>query len=224
MIPTPDLSHLSKEDYEHVYEPAEDTFILLDALEEDADFLRALNPRICLEIGSGSGCASTFLAKILGPTQALYLCTDINPRCTTATSRTGANNKVPLDPILASLFPPLRRSTSHPSTLLYDIIVFNPPYVPTDSHESTLAQGSRDLAGSWAGGVDGMELTEKVLDSLQDHLGQRGAFYLVTVARNKPDEIGKRMMLKYGFSCKVVLKRRAGREGLSVLRFTRPST
>ena len=29
----------------------EDTFILLDALEEDADALRTLKPSVCLEIG-----------------------------------------------------------------------------------------------------------------------------------------------------------------------------
>lgn len=58
MIPTPSLSHISKADYEHVYEPAEDTFILLDALEADADALRngslggqGKKPRLCVEIG-----------------------------------------------------------------------------------------------------------------------------------------------------------------------------
>ena len=74
MIPTPDLSHLTQKDYDLVYEPAgtnqsltqtcpiqtagfqiflriEDTFILLDALEQDADELRRLQPSVCLEVG-----------------------------------------------------------------------------------------------------------------------------------------------------------------------------
>lgn len=102
MIPTPDLSHLTKEDKLHVYDPAgryffstlrvepgkclsEDTFLLLDALEQDAEDLKHQRPLICLEIGcvtyplyfscvrhsrnsSGSGCVSAFLGSILGPT------------------------------------------------------------------------------------------------------------------------------------------------------------
>jgi release factor glutamine methyltransferase len=51
MLPTPSLSHLSKEDFTRVYEPAEDTFILLDALEADAERLRREKPRLVVEIG-----------------------------------------------------------------------------------------------------------------------------------------------------------------------------
>ena len=71
MIPTPDISHLTRNDYDLVYEPAgtkrseptcpwvlislfllvEDTFTLLDALEQDADELRKLQPSVCLEVG-----------------------------------------------------------------------------------------------------------------------------------------------------------------------------
>eukprot|EP00122_Pirum_gemmata_P019115 Pgem_evm1s17905 len=63
--PTPTLSHFCFEDYDNIYEPAEDTFLFLDALEKDIDYIKIRNPFVCVEIGVGSGTVITFLANLL---------------------------------------------------------------------------------------------------------------------------------------------------------------
>lgn len=44
-----------------------------------------------------------------------------------------------------------------------DILVFNPPYVPTYDDEMDGAQHDAGIAGSWAGGIDGMQVTKILL-------------------------------------------------------------
>ena len=39
-VKTPNFSHITSEDLQHIYEPAEDTFLLLDALEKDLHSLK----------------------------------------------------------------------------------------------------------------------------------------------------------------------------------------
>jgi hypothetical protein len=41
--------------------------------------------------------------------------------------------------------------------------VFNPPYVPTCDVELDDAQRDANIAGSWAGGADGMQVTDAFL-------------------------------------------------------------
>ena len=48
-----------------------------------------------------------------------------------------------------------------------DILLFNPPYVPTDSDEADEAQQGANIAGAWAGGQDGMAVTEILLDQVE---------------------------------------------------------
>lgn len=44
-----------------------------------------------------------------------------------------------------------------------DVLVFNPPYVPTESEEAQEGQEHGQISSSWAGGYDGMEVTNKLL-------------------------------------------------------------
>ncbi|EIW64937.1 putative methylase [Trametes versicolor FP-101664 SS1] len=217
MIPTPDLSHLKNEDYKHVYEPAEDTFILLDALEEDAKVLQNIKPLVCLEIGSGSGCVSAFAGRIIGSSASLYLTTDINPHACKSTKATGKQNGVSIDPLLASLTGSLRARLRH----AVDILLFNPPYVPTDTDEADEAQEAANIAGAWAGGHDGMAVTDILLEQVESLLSPRGRFYLVAVKQNDIQSICSRMLSQHGLKGEIALQRRAGREHLYVLRFTR---
>ena len=47
-----------------------------------------------------------------------------------------------------------------------DLLIFNPPYVPTEDEEAYGAQSGHDIEGSWAGGKDGMQVTDILLNEL----------------------------------------------------------
>jgi release factor glutamine methyltransferase len=47
----PDLDLLKMKDFEFVYEPSDDTFLLCDALEKDRSELIDSRPKLALEIG-----------------------------------------------------------------------------------------------------------------------------------------------------------------------------
>jgi release factor glutamine methyltransferase len=91
------MSHLRGEDFEAVYEPSDDTFLLLDALASDVACLRGQLPGICVELGSGSGAVITGLSQILsragipGSASAL-MATDLNLAANAASARTAAAN------------------------------------------------------------------------------------------------------------------------------------
>lgn len=216
MLPTPELSHLKEADYDHVYEPAEDSFALLDSLEQDVEQLRALSTLpLVLEIGSGTGIVSTFLQQSIFD-HSLHLCTDINMFACRVTQQTSQSNLVngksaSLDTVRTTLSQGLRLRN-------VDLIVFNPPYVPTCQSEIDTHTGS--ITASWAGGMDGLSITTHFLTLVPSLLAPTGLCYLLTVARNKPDEL-LRDMSAIGLRGSVALQRRAGREKLVILRIQR---
>jgi len=99
--------------------------------------------------------------------------------------------------------------------------VFNPPYVPTYDEEMEAAQGGAGIAGSWAGGADGMQVADALLRQVDGLLSPRGRFYLVSVKQNNVPHIREFMSKAFSLQSEIVLQRKAAREDLFVLRFAR---
>ncbi|KAJ2485753.1 HemK methyltransferase member 2 [Coemansia sp. RSA 2050] len=214
-LPTPDTGHLRRAEYATVYEPAEDTYLLLDALENDRAELQAQRPTVCVEIGSGSGCVSAFLGQVLSPHGALILSTDINPAANNATRETVA--KAPSESVFDQCRTRFVQALDDRLRVSIDVLLFNPPYVVTPSAEvdSTIE------AAAWAGGVRGREVLDLLMPQVPALLSPNGRFYVVAIEQNKPEEIIAQFAA-LGLAGQRVLSRRAGIESLSILRFVKP--
>lgn len=208
------------EDFEFVYEPAEDTFLLLDALEQDLDYIDK-NADTLLEIGTGSGTVITALAKALklrSTKHRRYLATDINPRaCTTAAKCANHHGLVNIEIVRSHLSAPL----SDRMCGQLDLIVFNPPYVATDDAEFEKSKNLSDISCSWAGGQGGSQLVDEFLSDCVAKLLSypHGVAYLVALECNEPSRLCKRLIETYNIKGTVVKRRVAGHESLSVIKF-----
>lgn len=248
MLPTPSTSHVP---YARVYEPAEDSFLLLDtfALPSETAFLASRFPSsstptssssppspsqpspppLILEIGPGSGVVLAFLTAhahtLFSRRDILTLGIDVNRFACRATEET-VRRAVRDDPpesgkngfgyLLGTAQGDLA-TAMRPGEV--DVLVFNPPYVPTPEvpdmtpppaastpsssspgegkakteEKTTYEEDSRLLALSYAGGKDGMEITDRLIDALPSVLSARGCAYLLLCAQNKPEEVKERI-------------------------------
>ncbi|RKP35694.1 hypothetical protein BJ085DRAFT_42878 [Dimargaris cristalligena] len=220
-LPTPDLSHLKSADYHNVYEPAEDSFLLLDALELEAPFLNdQLQPRWCLEVGAGSGIVSTFLAgQVLGSRAVdfgtCFVVTDLNPRALPVTQATWARNGLALHRLHCIQTDFIRGW--RPAAQGFDVLVFNPPYVVTSPEEVGSQPRGR-------GGIDGRQVIDQFLPIVPTILSDRGVFYLVLIEQNRPQEIISIMRDQYGLLGSIVAQRKAGIEYLYIVKFSRDTS
>lgn len=224
MLPTPYI----KCDYETVYEPSEDSFLLLDTLEVEQSYLAERFHdcfSVVCELGPGSGIVTAFLMQNGIPTKdfSIYLAADINPWALEVTIDTAKRNgctKSYLDPIQSDLNSFLRHNQ-------VDLLVFNPPYVPAEKVPDTPI--NKEETDKWLdlallGGADGMVVTDKVLNQLNEILSPKGVAYILFCARNRPESVIKKMIEKENWNIELIMHRKAGWEVLSVYRFSKSRT
>ena len=251
----PSLSHTTLSDWSHVYEPSEDTFLLCDALARDAPRIRTSGargeaPALVLELGSGSGVVSAVLLGLLrtptppaetprhqpSPTDsqaapcALCIAVDVSgPACvlTLSTAR-AAGVGARLDAVRCDFLGPLAARLKGAA----DIVVWNPPYVPTPADEvpsvGELASAGFEadpLPAAWAGGDRGRTVIDRVLPCIPLALrrpagGDKGGVaYILLLEENAPMEIAE-MLATHGLRAEIVETTRAANELLHVLRVT----
>jgi release factor glutamine methyltransferase len=271
MIPTPSTSHVS---FDNIYEPAEDSFLLLDMLSSPAEsswlcrrFSKETDqsPLLIIEVGTGSGVVLAFATansdEIFGRPDVLTLGTDINRNACTATRETvlrTIDDKRKGYPDECGTFSSQvaeKAQTEKETCFLasmnadlcaflrprnVDVLIFNPPYVPTPdlpalpvpSNEprpaSKWEKFERDsylLSLSYAGGLDGMETTNRLLDSIPEVLNPwRGVAYILLCEQNKPKKVKERIR-NWGdrWTAEILQgnEKQAGWERLAVLRIFR---
>ncbi|KAM3341848.1 hypothetical protein P3S68_026814 [Capsicum galapagoense] len=151
-----------------VYEPCDDSFALVDALVADRINLLQHQPSICMEIGCGSGYVITSLAVTLGHEGVFpyYIATDINPHALRVTSETVDAHGVYAELVNTDISSGLEKRL----TGLVDVMVVNPPYVPTPEDEV----GCEGITSAWAGGEDGRSVIDKILPAADNLLSARG--------------------------------------------------
>lgn len=255
MLPTPSTSHVC---FDRVYEPAEDSFLLLDTLSSasESEFLKhrfnaesSCAPPLVLEVGVGSGVVLAFTAanasSILGRRDVITLGTDINSFACQAASQT-IRTALTSDEHPASVFLDVINgdlaSSIRPHSV--DVFIFNPPYVPAElpdfsrhDHYNTLPAGhiatsfeqdSYLLELSYAGGEDGMIVTNRMLEQIPGILDiGRGVAYALLCAQNKP-ELVKKQIREWGAGWEAETVgssgKQAGWEKLQILRIWKRKT
>ena len=102
------------------------------------------------------------------------------------------------------------------------LVICNPPYVTTSDEElRTVKQASPATTGiysSWAGGKLGRSsVTDNLIRLLPKILSQKGVCYIVVEQCNQPKDLAEFAKI-CGLQSSLILKRRAGRELLSVMK------
>jgi len=159
-----------------VYDPAEDTFLLIEAINVAKD-------DTVLEIGTGCGLIALECARH----GANVICTDINPYAIDIAKQNYFKNKYLIKGSFevrnGDLFSAVKKDE------VFDIIIFNPPYLPTHKKDLVGGHGWFDIATN--GGIDGIKIKSfkfepQSVNILIDKIP--GKNYILFKGRNAPED------------------------------------
>ena len=179
-------------DPSQVYQPEADTYLLLDAARAEVK----PGDRV-LEIGTGSGLIADELARI-----AAVIATDINPHAVLCAKKKG------VDVVQSDLFYGIRST--------FDLILFNPPYLPTQPEERI----DDWLEHALNGGENGRVVIERFTEHVGQVLAPGGRILLLISSLTGLPEV-RNLFFRSGFKSEILVKKIVEDETLYVLKIVR---
>ena len=175
-----------------VYQPAEDSALLASATVEAVE-----SGDTVLEVGTGSGWVA---AQVRETREARVIATDVNPyACRQAHDRG-------LEVVRADLVSPFRDSS-------FDVVAFNPPYLPTDPDN----EWDDWMEAALSGGETGRRLVEPFLERVGRVLAPGGCVLLLVSSLTDREAV-ESIAADAGFEAEAVREESYPFETLWVLR------
>ena len=204
-MPTLNFKEYSLNIPEEVYLPSEDTDLMLDVITKEISNQNFLF-NTAIEIGAGNG----FLSLCVYDYVNIIYSVDINPIVVDYLLRTKKKYNLDKQIILQSdLFSKIDQNQK------FDLIIFNPPYVPSEKINTEKQTSGIDLAVD--GGKDGAEIINKFIDQLFFFLSDYGVCYLLISSLNKQKKI-ERLLKKNNLFFEIVGSKKLFFEELFVLK------
>ena len=159
-----------------------------------------------LDLGTGSGILAIILAKFIKPThfpKAKIYASDILSEAIEIAKENARKNSLEddIEFIQSNLFdefPPVFKNK-------FEIILFNPPYLPSEPF--TKQKAKKKLDYSWEGGEKGIETFEKFLSQSKDFMSKSVITYIYfTFSSNSPLELIYSKIKDLGFQIKILKK------------------
>jgi len=184
--------------FEDVYEPAEDTFLIADSLNQTVKEGDTL-----LDLGTGCG----ILAIVAAKKAKKVIATDVNPHAVESARLNAKINGVSqmMEVRLGDLFQPVRK------TERFDVVVFNAPYLPSSQREQRTWIGR-----SWAGGPTGRQLIDRFITEAPHYLKRNGEILLVQSNLANIDETLKKFR-ETGLEAQVIAEKKVSFETIVVI-------
>lgn len=182
-----------------IYQPSEDSYLLSDTIKEflkDKINNKDKNIKI-LDMGTGSGIQAK-TCKELGFKD--ILCIDINSEAVKELE------KQKFRAIKSNLFSIINKNKK------FDLITFNPPYLPEDKRETKESQINTTA------GKKGYEIIIKFLKQAKDYLSDDGTILLLFSSLSQPKIILDKAR-KLGYKYKLLNKQKISFEELFVYEF-----